>query len=725
MNIFIRNLSWLTAFACLAGITLFASKSILQSSLVPSEQDSLFSSEQAKIEYQQVVVANTPRPTGSEANLNTVNNIYSYLKDLGLQVELQQQLVCNHTSLQCSEVVNVVARSSSYRGENYVLVTTHHDTVPASSGDADPGAGMMIALELAKHRLMDEGLMLLFTDGEEIGLLGAKAFIEHHSWAKQVKSVINLEARGTSGPSLIFETGKDNYSTVSAMTQALVRPLASSFFTGVYELMPNNTDFTLYKQAGYQGANFAFIGSSEHYHTDADNLHNLSLQSVQHQGENALRLATHMLSNKKSNHDKDNLAFSDLLTVKLFSWPLEWTPLILFIFIGVFCVLVWHLEKIKRLEIDVLMFQMLVWVGVLLLAAVFGWGIGFFHLSEHSTPYLMIVSMLLGLLYPLFSTFGRDRYSIALVPWLGVFFLSLILLLANPSLVAPVLPLLGLVFVVLITAVKLNKYPTLMFILFIGVAMVTMVSLWTISELLYLAMGYQYPIALLVLWTLAGTLLSSSLSMLAIPEQAKWLSISGAFIVAVLAVTNAQHTKTDHLNYINLQNAEGESFLIAFGNTRTAQNSSHDLYQTPMREYYPWAPGYLSYGLPLPTAESKLPELFNIVAQDSGKYLVSIPTTTTTDSLMLIVPKQNLEVISIAGEHIKVTPGQGNQVVHFYKLTDSLKHIELSYSGQPDGHAYMVLKNWGLENEGLELPSGERLQFSEGDTTMQVHSLKL
>jgi len=52
--------------------------------------------------------------------------------------------------------------------------------------------------------------------------------------------------------------------------------------------VPNNTDFTVFKAAGYQGFNFAFIGDVAYYHTPLDNWANASAGTIQHQGDNAL-----------------------------------------------------------------------------------------------------------------------------------------------------------------------------------------------------------------------------------------------------------------------------------------------------------------------------------------------------------------------------------------------------------------------------------------------------
>ncbi|MGA8074380.1 MAG: M28 family peptidase, partial [Candidatus Acidiferrales bacterium] len=136
------------------------------------------------------------------------------------------------------------------------------------------------------------------------GLLGAKAFVEAHPWAREVKAAVNLDNRGTSGPSTMFETGEANDWAVRIYDGAMSRPMTNSIAYLAYKLLPNDTDFTVYKAAGYQGLNFAFIGSVQNYHTPRDNFANADPGSIQSEGENGLAsvlaLADEVLTNVPS-----------------------------------------------------------------------------------------------------------------------------------------------------------------------------------------------------------------------------------------------------------------------------------------------------------------------------------------------------------------------------------------------------------------------------------------
>ncbi len=103
--------------------------------------------------------------------------------------------------------------------------------------------------------------------------------------------MVNLEARGTGGESIMFETSDENAWLVDAYAHAVRRPAALSVTYEAYKRLPNDTDLTVFKRAGLAGMNFAFIDEVSHYHTPLDDLAHLDLGSLQHQGENALAVA--------------------------------------------------------------------------------------------------------------------------------------------------------------------------------------------------------------------------------------------------------------------------------------------------------------------------------------------------------------------------------------------------------------------------------------------------
>jgi Peptidase family M28 len=132
--------------------------------------------------------------------------------------------------------------------------------------------------------------MALFSDGEEAGLTGAAAFVREHPWARNVAIVLNFEGRGTSGPSLIFETGAGNLDTVRVLRR-VPAATATSLSVRVYRTLPNDSDVSELVPLGQPAMNFVFADGLERYHTTSDSLAYLDTGSVQHHGVQALALA--------------------------------------------------------------------------------------------------------------------------------------------------------------------------------------------------------------------------------------------------------------------------------------------------------------------------------------------------------------------------------------------------------------------------------------------------
>jgi hypothetical protein len=284
----------LIAAALLAG-TWFASYSAYQPGPVRGSDTPLaeFSGARAGERLHRLLWESAPHPMGSAANAVVRERIVAQLRELGYDPELQAGVYECDAFAVCGTPINVVARlGGTLNGASSVLLAAHYDSVPAGPGASDDGAGVAEVLEIARvlrHRPpLPHPVVFLLGDGEELGLLGAKVFVEHHPWATRIKAAVNLDNRGTSGPALMFETGSANAWLMGLYAGAIRRPLTNSVYYTVYKQLPNNTDFTVFKAAGYQGFNFAFIGSVARYHTPFDDVAHAHLSSIESQGEAAL-----------------------------------------------------------------------------------------------------------------------------------------------------------------------------------------------------------------------------------------------------------------------------------------------------------------------------------------------------------------------------------------------------------------------------------------------------
>ena len=237
------------------------------------------------------VIGGEPHPAGSDAATRVRERIRGELENYGYTSRVQRSFACGRHGA-CAFVANVVAELPG-KSRDAVLVSAHYDSVPASGGANDDGTGVACVLEIARALKFSpeprRSVIFVFNDAEEDGLLGALAFAQNDPDFTRVRAAVNLDARGSRGPSTIFETSPGGAGIVRLLGASVPRPVTSSLFYTIYERMPNDTDFTVWK-ARARGANFAFLGNIQHYHTTLDRLENTDPGTMQQQGDGALAL---------------------------------------------------------------------------------------------------------------------------------------------------------------------------------------------------------------------------------------------------------------------------------------------------------------------------------------------------------------------------------------------------------------------------------------------------
>ncbi len=244
-------------------------------------------------------LAAEPHPAGSAANRAVRDGLLAALSDLGLETEVQRTVAVSERfgGATAALVENVLGRLPGRQGDSAVLLMAHYDSVPTGPGAADNMAAVAAILEalraITSAAPLANDVIVLFSDAEEIGLLGAEAFAAEHPWMADVGLVVNLEARGSSGPSVLVETSGPSHALMRAFAGVVPYPNASSLATAVYDLLPNDTDFTVLAERGVPGFNVAFIRDAAHYHTVRDAVDTLSLRSLQHHTEHVLALTRH------------------------------------------------------------------------------------------------------------------------------------------------------------------------------------------------------------------------------------------------------------------------------------------------------------------------------------------------------------------------------------------------------------------------------------------------
>jgi len=252
-----------------------------------------FSAERALVHVR--VIGAAPHPVGSPESDEVRKYLVAQLALLGLQPQVMPGLGVRtrYSDITIGATQNILGYLPGAANSKAIMLVAHYDSVYRSPGAADDGAGVAAILETARALrtgpALKNDVFFLFTDGEEPGLLGADA-VASLPWMKKLGLILNFEARGDKGPSLLFETGANNAALIDVVAQRASYPIGSSLFYSLYRLLPNDTDFTVFRRQNIPGLNFAFGGNLEAYHTRLDTPSNLSLSSLQHHGTYALDL---------------------------------------------------------------------------------------------------------------------------------------------------------------------------------------------------------------------------------------------------------------------------------------------------------------------------------------------------------------------------------------------------------------------------------------------------
>ncbi|MEU4422744.1 M28 family peptidase [Actinoplanes sp. NPDC024001] len=246
-------------------------------------------------------IATTTHPAGSPANDRVRDHLVETLRGLGLSPEVQDTVTVQGGQLSSSaggtglaRVRNVVTLIPGTASTGRIFLVAHYDSAQVGPGGNDDAAGTATILETARALTSGDGLrndvVLVLTDAEEACLCGAKAFVDQHPLAQEGGVVLNFEARGSSGPAIMFETSEGNSRLVEAYGQ-VPSPVGTSFAVEIYRLLPNDTDFTPFLDAGrFLGLNSAYIDGAAVYHAPTDTPEAMDRDSLQHHGDNALAL---------------------------------------------------------------------------------------------------------------------------------------------------------------------------------------------------------------------------------------------------------------------------------------------------------------------------------------------------------------------------------------------------------------------------------------------------
>ena len=257
----------------------------------------IFSEQNARAHVSMLAGTIGSRPVGSEANARARAYVIDQLKLYGYDVRVQETDARRPEIGRTAHVSNIIATLSGRRQEAIGLVS-HYDSAPESPGAADDGLGVAVVLEtarvLAAHTNRQWTIFVLVTDGEEANLMGAAALVTDRVIGSNLKAYINVEAAGSDGAAVLFQTGPGNGWLTSAWARRAPHPRGGSFGIEVYRRLPNDTDFTIFARENVPGLNFAAVDDGYSYHTARDEPDRLTSEALRMTGENTVAVATRL-----------------------------------------------------------------------------------------------------------------------------------------------------------------------------------------------------------------------------------------------------------------------------------------------------------------------------------------------------------------------------------------------------------------------------------------------
>ncbi|MBQ0786036.1 MAG: M28 family peptidase [Oceanihabitans sp.] len=316
-----------------------------------------FSTQRALIQLKEI--SKKPHFLGNQAHQEARDYIVKELEKIGLETQIQEDYSMSQWG-NLSKPKNILARIKGRDNSKALLLLSHYDSNPHSSfGASDAGSGVVTILEgirafLAENKTPKNDIIILISDGEELGLNGADIFVNKHPWSKDVGLVLNFEARGSGGPSyMLVETNQGNANLMKEFVKANPEfPVANSLAYSIYKMLPNDTDLTRFRaDKDIDGFNFAFIDDHFDYHTALDTYERLDRNTLEHQGSYLMPLLHHFsnanLNNVKSTED---YIYFNVPVFKTVIYPFSWIWPMLILAIIAFIGLLFYGFKEKSLN---------------------------------------------------------------------------------------------------------------------------------------------------------------------------------------------------------------------------------------------------------------------------------------------------------------------------------------------------------------------------------------
>lgn len=278
-------------------------------------------------------IGQRPHPAGSADHARVRAWLIQQMRTVGLTVRaqpgssLRARLDEGEWRADGADTVNLIGiLPGRDRAAPAVALMAHYDSVPGSPGAADDGAGIAAALEIV--RALQAGgtrhrdLILLFTDAEEAGLHGARAFFTADPLRNRIGFLINMDVRGDAGRAIMHETGANSGEAIALYARVVGKPMTDSIASDVKRYITNNTDFAIAKEAGVAGLNLSFLGDQFDYHAASSTPDRLDRRSLQDLGDQALAITRATITASRLPQPAPDRAYASLLSWWTVQYPL-------------------------------------------------------------------------------------------------------------------------------------------------------------------------------------------------------------------------------------------------------------------------------------------------------------------------------------------------------------------------------------------------------------------
>jgi hypothetical protein len=265
-----------------------------------------------------------PHYTGSVSNRRVRDRIVNDLKAAGLQPEIQRTVIAD--GYQAGQIENVVTRLPGTANTRAILLIAHYDstnTAPGAQYDGLVGAGLEALRALKAGAPLKNDVIFLATDGEELGMFGALAFMQQHRWMSDVGFVIVPATGGLRGGSVMTRAGRNNGWLMPEFARVTPYGLGTSFMNDLMgSVFYMGTDFTPFFQQDYPGFNFTFSGERVSNHSALDTPENLDLHLIQQSGDNTLALLRHFGNlDLSEDHSQPDATFFNVWGWRMITYP--------------------------------------------------------------------------------------------------------------------------------------------------------------------------------------------------------------------------------------------------------------------------------------------------------------------------------------------------------------------------------------------------------------------